>query len=186
MKATIQIKSPQGSIVTISVEHDEPMSISAELDTVQEKAEQSERVIEAGRSLMDEIKSLNDDHNQSSQQEKPDSYSEDSIIVEADRITRDEKNKRICLWCNKVFESSKNEKYCSDNCRSEKTKADKAAWYQLKKHSQKHRNQQKKTEPGKHIVRLKRCLDCMLDFKPNSNRQMICDECKTKKAGKNA
>ena len=133
MKTTVTIKSPQGSIVTISVEHDEPMSLSTELEAIEEKADQAKKVIEAGRSLIDEIRSLGNIEEEllNTSLEKLDSYTEklDSYTEKLDSYTEnldtsensDEKPR--CKWCGLSFDpTNKNEKYCSDICKHEARK----------------------------------------------------------------
>ena len=122
MKTQITIKNKE-TCITITVEHDEAMSISTELDAIEE---QSKAVIEAGRSLIDEIRSLGNIEEEllDTSLEKLDSYTEklDSYTENLDTSENSDEKPR-CKWCGMTFEPrSKNEKYCSENCRHEARK----------------------------------------------------------------
>lgn len=197
MKTAITFQSAQGTKISITIEHDEPMTLSTELEQVEEKQKQAKEVIAASESFLREIienhrcqvkpdnritgvqlEEIIKENLPYSCSENRNSYADD---LNSSLENQPKEDKRICIWCNRVFVGKSNSKYCSDTCRAEKAKADKAIWYKNNKNKPK----AEKTDTV-HKAKLKRCLKCMLDFVPGSNRQMICGECKEKNAAKNA
>ncbi len=165
MKTTVTIKSPQGSIVTISVEHDEPMNISTDLEAIEQRADQvvsaqlnTLEVIDAGRSLT----------------ENPDSTLEiHDTSTGTERSRNDREEKPRCKWCGRSFEHkrNKNEKYCSDHCKHE-AKKEKGRVYKRRINSL----------TNSHVAREyrgKNCSRCGRYYIPTGSRQDYCKpDCK--------
>lgn len=126
MKTQITIKNKE-TCITITVEHDEPLNVSSQLEDIDkmlekidEKSKQSSRVIDAAGELMKEIRDT------PGFQENLDTSSEniDSSLENLDTSLENQEEKPRCKWCGMTFEprKNKNEKFCSENCRHEAKK----------------------------------------------------------------
>ncbi len=125
MKTQITIKNKE-TCITITVEHDEPLNVSSQLEDIDkmlekidEKSKQSSRVIDAASELIKEIRDT------PGFQENLDASLEnlDTSLENLDTSLENQEEKPRCKWCGMTFEPrSKNEKYCSENCRHEARK----------------------------------------------------------------